>query len=142
MKSILLAIFAGFLFGAYNYCMKLSAHLVHEVLGAVILQVVAFVIGAAVLIYLKWNQVPMTWNNLGLKYAIAGGIFVGLGEIFSFYVFSSGMKVSLGVPIIIGITIMTSVILGVVFSKELISMQHLIGMLFISGGVALLVWNG
>jgi len=142
MKSILIAVFAGFLFGAYNYCIKLSAHLIHEILGAVILQVVAFILGAAVLIYLKWNQVPMTWTHQGLKWAIAAGVFVGLAEIFSFYVFSSGMKVSMGVPIIIGVTILTSVILGVVFSKELVTMQDLIGMLFISGGIALLVWNG
>ena len=142
MKNILTAVLAGLMFGAYNYCIKLSATHIHEILGAVILQIVAFLLGFLALIYFKSQNIQMEWDSTGIKYAIAAGFFVGLAEIVSFFVFSKGMSISVGVTIIIGVTILTSVLLGSIFLQESISIRQILGMLLIVGGVALLGING
>lgn len=141
MKGIFLAVLAGVLFGLYNYTIKVSSNQIHEILGAVILQGVALLLGLLVLLYFKWNRITLEIEHGGLKYAIAAGIFVGLAEIVSFYVFSQGVKASTGITIIVGVTIITGVLLGVAISKESLNLQQFLGILFIVIGVVLLNWQ-
>ena len=84
----------------------------------------------------------MEWNAEGLRFAIAAGAFVGLAEIISFHLFSHGMKASVGIPIIIGLTIFTSVTLGILFSEESLNLMHVFGIVLIAGGVIILGLEG
>lgn len=59
MSWIYLALITACFYALYNIFIKLASAHIHEIAGAVILQVVAFVLGAAWLIYLKINHVPL-----------------------------------------------------------------------------------
>lgn len=138
MKAFLFAILAGLLFGLYNYSIKLSSSHINEILGAVVLQAVALILGLLALLYFKGAGLALEWNASGLKYAIAAGVLVGLAEIVSFYVFAQGIKVSVGVSVIVGVTVLSGVFLGVVFSKESLDLKQYLGVLFLLTGILLL----
>ena len=67
------------------------------------------------------------------------GVFIGLAEITSFFVFSKGISVSTGVPIIIGGSVVFASLLGILFLKETLTPIHLLAMLLIIVGIVLLV---
>ena len=102
MHWILLAILTAVFFGAYNIFIKLSSGHINQIVGAVILQAVAALLGGVILLVLKWTDSPMQVSQKGILYAILAGVFVGLAEITSFYVFSKGVPASVGIPVIIG----------------------------------------
>jgi bacterial/archaeal transporter family protein len=53
MHWLILLLLTALFFGFYNFFIKLSAGHIHEILGAVILQVIAALLGGAALLYLK-----------------------------------------------------------------------------------------
>ncbi|KAA3636263.1 MAG: hypothetical protein DWQ02_08525, partial [Bacteroidetes bacterium] len=112
MHWLLLAILTAVFFGAYNIFIKLSSGHINQIVGAVILQVVAAVLGGAILLILKWTDSPLPFSQKGILYAILAGVFVGLAEITSFYVFSRGVSASTGIPVIIGGSVVVGAVLG------------------------------
>ena len=91
MNWFVLALLTALFYGTYNIFIKLSSPYINQVAGALILQIVAAILGALVLVYLKFAQYPIAISSKGVAYAIAAGVFVGLAEITSFYVFSKGI---------------------------------------------------
>lgn len=138
MQWILLAVLTAFFFGAYNIFIKLSSGHINQIVGAVILQVVAALLGGAILLVIKFTDSPMQVSQKGILYAILAGVFVGLAEITSFYVFSKGVPASLGIPVIIGGSVVVGALLGVIFLKENLDWRQLMGVVLVVTGVILL----
>lgn len=142
MSWIYLALITACFYALYNIFIKLASAHIHEIAGAVILQVVAFVLGAAWLIYLKINHVPLKVNSKGIGLAVLAGIFVGLAEIFSFIVFSKGIPASAGVPVIIGGSMLIAAVIGFLWLKESLTLTNVLGLFLIIGGIWLLSKGG
>jgi transporter family protein len=138
MPWLIIVILTAVFFGLYNFFIKLSAGHIHQILGAVLLQAVALLLGSIALLYLKWRGIPFDASSKGVLFAVLAGVFVGLAEITSFYVFSKGINASVGIPIIVGGTVLVGTLLGIVFLKESLSLLQYVGIALILAGVSIL----
>jgi len=138
MQWIVLALLVALFYGAYNFLIKLSSTHIHQMAGAVILQLIALLLGVAGLVYLKANDYPVEVTRDGVRYSVAAGVFVGLAEILSFYVFSLGTSASRGIPIIIGGSIVVGALLGWSILREEMKVSDWVGIVLIAGGVVVL----
>jgi bacterial/archaeal transporter family protein len=137
MNWVLLALTTAAAFGAYNVFIKLGSGKIDHVLGAVVLQVVAALLGGtyALFLHLSGRELPVT--RAGFAWAALAGIAVGLAEIFTFLVFSRGAPASLATPIIMGGSILVTAVLGVLLLRERLGLPQLLGILLIGIGIAL-----
>jgi transporter family protein len=138
MNWIALAVVTAAFYALYNIFIKqASAHL-QEVLGAVILQAVALLLGCGWLIYLKMTGVPLEVTSRGVGLSVVAGVFVGLAEICSFLVFARGVPASAGVPVIIGGSVLIAAVIGIVWLRESLGIYQILGLVLIVGGIWLL----
>lgn len=137
MNWILLAIITAIFYGMYNFFIKISSGSINQVVGAVILQLVAAVLGVITLLVLKIIGTEFTISQKGVWFAILAGLMVGLAEILSFFVFSKGAPISVGTAIIIGGSVVVASVIGF-FLKENVSLLNLFGILAIVIGIVLL----
>ncbi|NCA84083.1 MAG: hypothetical protein EOM83_00740 [Clostridia bacterium] len=137
MNWLLPAILTAIFYGTYNVFIKLASGHIHQIAGALILQIVAALLGAGVLLFLKVKEVPLEISSRGVWYAVLAGVFVGLAEIFSFVVFAKGVDASTGIPIIIGGSVVVGAVIGFLFLKESLPPTQLVGLLLIVAGVVL-----
>ncbi|MBI4250692.1 hypothetical protein HY622_03830, partial [Candidatus Uhrbacteria bacterium] len=117
---------------------KVSSGHVNQVVGAVILQIVAALVGGLILIFLKMTNAPLPISQKGVLFAVGAGIAIGIAEIGSFFLFSKGVPVSVGMPIIVGGSIVTTTLLGALFLKESLTVLHLIAIALTIIGVGIL----
>lgn len=136
-RLLLGAAFTALLYGAYNFSIKLASGSIHQILGAVILQVVAAVVGGTILVVLRFTFQPLEATPKGILWAIIAGAAVGLAEISSFYVFSKGLSATTGIPLIIGGSVVAGFVLGWIFLKEPVSIFQIGGVLLIVLGITL-----
>lgn len=137
MPIVLLAV-AALLFGLYNVFIKLSSEHIHPVLGAVILQFVAALIGAALLIYLHRGGAELNVTSRGVWLAVLAGLSIGLVEILTFLIFARGVPVAVGNPLIIGGSLLVTTGIGVIALREMLTPLQLTAVLLITVGVGLL----
>jgi transporter family protein len=140
MNWLLLAACAAVCMALYNLLIKASAGQVHEIVGAVVLQVVAALVGAGLLLvlYLRGALPPVLATPRGLTLAALAGVGIGLAEILTFAVYSRGAPASVGTPLIVGGSVLLTALLGVLVLREALGWPQALGMLLIVGGIALL----
>lgn len=141
MKGIGLAMLAGALFACYQFAVKLSAEHIQELLGAVILQAVAVVVGVFFFWVYREPDVVITYTSNGFKFAIFAGIFVSLAEIVAFYTFSQDISPSVGITLIVGTNILIGLALDYFWLKSTLSSAQLLGILFVLIGIILISWK-
>ncbi len=130
------------MFGLYNIFIKVSADHIQAVLGAVVLQVVAVLVGVGLLLYVKAGAgTTLQVSARGLGLAAAAGVAIGLVEILTFFIFSRGIPVAVGNPLIIGGSILVTTGVGVALLREAISPLQLAAIFLIAVGIALLAWD-
>ncbi|MFZ2189818.1 MAG: EamA family transporter [Candidatus Magasanikiibacteriota bacterium] len=136
MNWIFLAIITAVFYGMYNFFIKLSSGNINQVVGAVILQIVATMLGVVTLLILKLTGMEFNISSKGVWYAVLAGVMVGLAEILSFFVFSKGAPVSVGTAIIIGGSVVVAGVIGF-FMKEDFGIMNFLGILAIIIGIIL-----
>lgn len=141
MNWIFIAILSAFFYGSYNFFIKLSSNHINQIVGAVILQIVAAIIGSVILIYLWLSKAPLSITQKGVGFAVAAGAAVGLAEITTFILFSKGISASVGIPIIIGGSVLVGVVLGLIFAKESLGLIHIIGLVLILAGIVIMTYK-
>ncbi|MDP3157376.1 MAG: sigma-70 family RNA polymerase sigma factor [Archangium sp.] len=137
MNWIGLALATAIAFGAYNIFIKLGAGKIDHVLGAVVLQVVAAILGATYAVMLKVGGRTLEVTRTGVLYAVLAGIAVGLAEILTFLVFARGAPASLATPIIMGGSILLTSVLGIAVLRERLGLPQALGIVLIALGIAL-----
>ena len=75
MTPLTLAIITAASYGLYNFFIKLSSGHIHQIVGAVILQVVAALLGLGILLYLYLKGEAFLVTQKGIQNAIWGGDF-------------------------------------------------------------------
>ncbi|OGH77666.1 MAG: hypothetical protein A3C10_00590 [Candidatus Magasanikbacteria bacterium RIFCSPHIGHO2_02_FULL_48_18] len=138
MNWIFLAIMTAIFYGAYNVFIKVSSGHINQIVGAVILQIVAALVGGIILLIMKMTNSPLEISQKGVLFAVLAGIFVGLAEITSFFVFSKGVSASVGIPIIIGGSVLVGAVLGLTFLKETLNPIHYVAIAMVVVGVIIL----
>ena len=124
--------------GGYHILIKLSADHIHQALGAVVLQLVAALLGGGVVAALLLRGSALSHSPRGVLLAAAAGLCVGLAEILTFLLFSTGVPATRGVPVIVGGSILAAALLGLVALQESLTLPQWLGAGLIVGGVFLL----
>jgi len=134
----LLLFVAALMFGLYNVFIKLSSDHIQPVLGAVVLQFVAALIGSGLLYYLYRTGATLNVSARGVWLAVAAGIAIGLVEILTFMIFARGIPVAVGNPLIIGGSLIVTTLIGLLALREILNPVQLVAVLLIISGVGLL----
>ena len=102
---IIPALLCAMSYALYNIFIKKGSASIHPILGGVILQFVAAIIGLVLLLILTYgptNEEEMFYDYSGIYYSVLAGISVGAAEIISFTVSGMGVPATQSIPIIIG----------------------------------------
>ena len=132
------AVLAAVLYGAHQIFTRLAAERIGEGLGGFIVEVTA---ALSILVYLsviwlggRWNQ---KFSGAGFAYSLVTGVCVGAGTIAFFLLFQKGGPLS-SVPAILAGGAALMAIAGILFFREPVSWQRIVGVAFAIIGLFLL----
>src|SRR5690625_708677 len=133
---------AALMFGLYNVFIKVSSDHIHAVLGAVVLQIVAALVGLALLGWLHaTSSAELTVTGRGLMLSAMAGVAIGLVEILSFVVYGRGMAVAVGNPLIVGGALNVTTGGGLVLLRGPLNLVQLAAVGPIKLGIDWLAWQ-
>lgn len=126
----------------YNIFIKKGSASINPVLGGVILQLVAAVLGLVLLSLLVYcseggAEDVLVYDGAGVRWAVLAGISVGCAEIVSFFVSSLGVQAMQSIPVIIGGSVMFGTTIGAIVLKEELTCRGWAGVVMISVGIGL-----
>jgi transporter family protein len=127
-------------YALYNIFIKKASTSIDPMLGGVLLQIVAALLGTLLLAGKRVSaQSPgsIPTRADGIKWAILAGLAVGVAEILSFMISSMGVQVMQSIPIVIGGSVLFGTILGAVWLKEILTVKGWCGVVLIAAGIAL-----
>lgn len=128
-------------YALYNIFIKKGSAHINPVLGGVILQLVAALLGCCLLGFLiiKDGGISevVSYDMEGIHWAILAGLAVGTAEIISFFVSSLGVQAMQSIPVIIGGSVMFGTVLGALALHEELSLRGWLGVVMISVGISL-----
>ena len=136
-------------YSLYNISIKKASNDINPILGGVILQFVAAILGTQVYLISKqigFSEGDPIFNDVGevveylpegIKWSMYAGIFVGLAEILSFVVNGKGVPATQSIPVIIGGSVLFGTVLGKVFLAEDVSPRGWAGVALITIGIAI-----
>jgi transporter family protein len=111
---------------------------IHPILGGVILQFVAALLGTILLGSLMLGadkSFELHYDRNGLAWSVAAGLAVGLAEMLSFCVSGLGVPATQSIPIIIGGSVMFGAVLGLIVLGEKLMLQGWSGIALLVIGV-------
>lgn len=109
MQWLWVAILCANAYAFYNIFIKKGSASINPILGGVILQFVAAVMGSVLLggLMLTGDGMKLHADKDGIKWSVCAGLSVGIAEMLSFFVSGMGVPVTHSIPVIIGtLTIM------------------------------------
>ncbi|MFH1650211.1 MAG: EamA family transporter [Candidatus Woesearchaeota archaeon] len=139
MNWLFFGILAMLSYGFYNFFVRLSAGKISPALGAVILAVSSAIVATSFFLFLKLNGTQTTITTPGIWWAIGAGVFAGLAEVLYFFMFAKGTNISIGLPLVVGGTILVGAVLGILVLHEKLSFIKLAGGVLTVLGIVLLV---
>mmetsp|Transcript_6112 Transcript_6112/g.7906 ORF Transcript_6112/g.7906 Transcript_6112/m.7906 type:complete len:228 (-) Transcript_6112:48-731(-) len=133
------ALFCALMYALYNIFIKKGSASIHPVLGGVILQFVAAILGCFLLSILVFREgwEDMNYDNEGIMWAVWAGVAVGAAEILSFVVSGMGVQSMQSIPIIIGGSVLFGTILGYTVLHEALTYRGWLGVGLIAVGIAM-----
>jgi transporter family protein len=138
---IMPALACALAYALYNIFIKKGSASIHPILGGVILQFVAAILGAALLgtLLVSGEVSPGTihYDRYGIFWSVCAGFAVGTAEMLSFFVSSLGVQAATSIPIIIGGSVMFGALLGILLLGEKLMLQGWSGVILLVLGIAL-----
>jgi bacterial/archaeal transporter family protein len=132
------AVVAAVLYGAHQIFTRLAAERISDGLGGFVVEASA---ALSILLYLAFLGLSGRWNQKfsmpGFNYSVLTGICVGAGTIAFFLLFQKGGPLS-SVPAILAGGAAIMAIAGIMFFREPISWQRLLGVALAIAGLFLL----
>ncbi|CAB9502450.1 EamA-like transporter family [Seminavis robusta] len=144
------ALVCALAYALYNIFIKKGSASINPILGGVILQFVAAILGCVLLggVILYNTQLAqggaegddeedfLEWDWTGVKWAILAGFAVGAAEMISFCVSGMGVQAMQSIPIIIGGSVMFGTVLGHLALGETLTPRGWSGVLLIAIGIS------
>jgi transporter family protein len=132
------AVVAAVLYGAHQIFTRIAAHHIGEGLGGFIVEASA---ALSILLYLAFISLLGRWNQQssaqGIFYSVLTGVCVGAGTIAFFLLFQKGGPLS-SVPAVLAGGAAIMAIAGILFFREPLSWQRIVGVAFAIIGLFLL----
>ncbi|MBI2592650.1 MAG: EamA family transporter [Candidatus Colwellbacteria bacterium] len=136
-KSLIFIIIAAVSSGIYQVLNKLIPQTVNSALGATLLSFSAFLVGSVVLIQQIPNKTQLVSGMSGIIFAILAGVSVFLINYFAQSAYKIGLPISVGAPVIIGVSLVIATVFGF-FIGEKLSIIKIIGALLIISGTVVI----
>jgi len=128
-------------YALYNISIKKASNDINPVLGGVILQFVAAILGLVIYVTTQHTNLgdagSIDYNSVGILWSVAAGVFVGLAEILSFFVNGKGVPATQSIPVIIGGSVLFGTIFGQLFLGEDVSPKGWVGVSLITIGITI-----
>mmetsp|Transcript_7050 Transcript_7050/g.10294 ORF Transcript_7050/g.10294 Transcript_7050/m.10294 type:complete len:200 (-) Transcript_7050:29-628(-) len=138
---ILPALICALSYAFYNISIKKASNDINPMLGGVILQFVAAIIGTIIYLcergLMEQEGAETLMNSTGIYWSIAAGAFVGIAEILSFLVNGKGVPATQSIPVIIGGSVFFGAVLGNLWLAEDVSYRGWLGIFLIMLGITL-----
>lgn len=133
------ALLCALAYALYNIFIKKGSAGIHPILGGVILQFVAAILGSILCLTLVYGptQEELFYNSTAIWYSVCAGISVGAAEIISFMVSGMGVQAVQSIPTIIGGSVFFGTVLGWMMLNETLSLRGWFGVAMIAGGITL-----
>jgi transporter family protein len=137
------ALVCVFSYALYNIFIETASTSIDPMLGGVLLQVVAALLGTLLLVGKVGKRTASQSTGSiptragGIKWSILAGLAVGVAEILSFMSSSLGVQAMQSIPIVIGGSVLFGTILGTVWLKEVLTVKGWCGVVLIAAGIAL-----
>ncbi len=147
MYTLILLLLITVCYAAYNLLVKVSgsqAGLSSPILATIGLQMAALVVSLLYLMVLVRQGVAVALPARVLALGVAAGVCIGAAEVMYFYLFRGvagepGMAASVAIPIIVGGTIILSILMTRVFFGETLAMIQWLGIGLMLFGLWLLI---
>lgn len=141
IKWIVPALSCAAAYAFYNIFIKKGSASINPILGGVVLQFVAAILGTSLLggiILSDPNAKPQIhYDRKGLMWSVCAGLAVGTAEMLSFVVSGMGVPATQSIPIIIGGSVMFGSVLGMVFLGETMMLHGWSGVGMLVFGIGL-----
>lgn len=134
------ALLCALSYALYNIFIKKGSASIHPVLGGVILQFIAALLGSILLGLLVTRDggfEMIEYDHDGIYWSIMAGIAVGAAEMISFFVSGMGVQAVQSIPIIIGGCVLFGAILGFLTLGEEMTIQGWLGIGLLIIGITL-----
>ena len=138
MNYLIFSLLAAVGYGFYNFFVGKTGGKITPFIGTLILSSVAILVALVVIVFTKFTGGKLYTTPDGIKFAVGAGLAVGIAEILYFSAFAKNQNVSVVLPIVFTVTVLTGVVLGFVFNQEPISAVKILGILFALIGLFLL----
>mmetsp|Transcript_11779 Transcript_11779/g.25518 ORF Transcript_11779/g.25518 Transcript_11779/m.25518 type:complete len:428 (+) Transcript_11779:166-1449(+) len=138
-KWIFPALSCAAAYAFYNIFIKKGSATINPILGGVILQFVAALLGTALLAALVLGgdgTFKLHYDRDGLFWSVMAGLAVGLAEMLSFCVSGLGVPATQSIPIIIGGSVMFGAVLGLLMLGEKLMLHGWSGVALLVTGIA------
>src|SRR4030042_4377020 len=129
MNWVIFGIAAGFFFAIYNAFLKLSSNHLHALVGSISLSIASAIITLGLIFIFKTTGQEITITSKGVKLACLAGIFSAFGSLLYFFMYQKKAPLSLGLPLLFISTILFSVIIGLLFFGEKLTLVKIAGLL-------------
>jgi transporter family protein len=136
------ALLCALAYAFYNIFIKKGSASIHPILGGVVLQIVAALLGSLLLAYIviqnsEDEENVLYWDAAGIRWAVCAGAAVGAAEILSFFVSSLGVQAMQSIPTIIGGSVFFGCVLGACLLHEVLTFRGWFGVFLICVGITL-----
>lgn len=136
------ALLCALAYAFYNIFIKKGSASIHPILGGVILQIVAALLGSFLLAFIVIQNAEdgegvLYWDAAGIRWAVCAGAAVGAAEILSFFVSSLGVQAMQSIPTIIGGSVFFGCVLGASLLQEVLTFRGWFGVFLICVGITL-----
>jgi len=139
MNWITFAILAATSFGFYNFFTKLAADKLSPTIALMFIAGATFLVAMISTIAFKISGQELTFSKETILFPILAGVFTGIAEIFYLYMFTKDAPLNIGAPLVIGITIIVTVLMGLIVLKEPLNVAKIVGICLTIVGLMILV---
>lgn len=129
-------------YASYNIFIKKGSYSIHPILGGVVLQFVAALLGTALLGFIvavgkdkDAVRAAIACDRAGLLWSCMAGLAVGSAEMLSFCVSGMGVPATQSIPIIIGGSVVVGAVLGLVLLGEKMMLHGWSGIFLLVAGI-------
>lgn len=136
MNPIIFAAIAALAFGAWTVFHKLASPHVNQAFGAILVSLVAVVVGSIWLIP-RYQETKLISSPKGLVFLILAGVCAFFIDFLALQAYSRGLSLTIGGPLIIGGSIAVATIFGF-FLGDSVTILKLIALALLVSGAALL----
>ncbi len=138
MNWLVFALLATITYGFYNFFTKLSADKLSPSIALMFVGVASCIVALVSIIFSKISGQPLVFSRGALLFPLLAGLFAGIAEIFYLTMFSKGAPLSIGNPLVVGGTVIISVVLGLILLKEPLNGIRITGIIITLVGLVIL----